>query len=393
VKNMRLKKSTLKTHSVSTSFAARACLVTLAAVFVIACGKEEEKVTKEVVRPVKIIELESRGESLARKYPGKVQAQKRVDLAFQVHGPLIELPVNEGQEVGEGDLLARIDPRDFRTVLRNAEGQLAKAKAALDLAQSEYKRVLSIRDEDPGAVSGSMIDQKREAVGRAEADITSVAAAVDAAKDQLSYTYLRAPFDGVVAKRHVDNFQEVRAKQAIVSLDDANVIEIIIDVPETIMATVKKDRPVSKIVVEFASAPGKEYPLTVKEYATRADPTTQTYRITLQMPRPEDLNVLPGMTATVVGYVPEETSSGDQFVVPALAVFADEAGQAHVWVVDKDSMKVQQRKVTTGELTGSKSIQILEGLKSGEMIATTGVTQLREGMQVSDLGELEGYKP
>jgi multidrug efflux system membrane fusion protein len=390
---MRLKKSTLKTHSVSTSFAARACLITLAAVFVIACGKEEEKAAKEVVRPVKIIELESRGESLARKYPGKVQAQKRVDLAFQVHGPLIELPVNEGQEVGEGDLLARIDPRDFRTVLRNAEGQLAKAKAALDLAQSEYKRVLSIRDEDPGAVSGSMIDQKREAVGRAEADITSVAAAVDAAKDQLSYTYLRAPFDGVVAKRHVDNFQEVRAKQAIVSLDDANVIEIIIDVPETIMATVKKDRPVSKIVVEFASAPGKEYPLTVKEYATRADPTTQTYRITLQMPRPEDLNVLPGMTATVVGYVPEETSSGDQFVVPALAVFADEAGQAHVWVVDKDSMKVQQRKVTTGELTGSKSIQILEGLKSGEMIATTGVTQLREGMQVSDLGELEGYKP
>jgi hypothetical protein len=74
-------------------------------------------------------------------------------------------------------------------------------------------------------------------------------------------------------------------------------------------------------------------------------------------------------------------------------VFADEAGQAHVWVVDKDTMKVRQQKVTTGELTGIDGIQILQGLKSGEVIARTGVTQLREGVQVRDLATLEGYKP
>jgi multidrug efflux pump subunit AcrA (membrane-fusion protein) len=83
---------------------------------------------------------------------------------------------------------------------------------------------------------------------------------------------------------------------------------------------------------------------------------------------------------------------GDRFVIPVIAVFADEVGVSHVWVVDKDTMKVQKRKVKTGELTGTDSIQILEGLQSGEKIATTGVAQLREGMQVRDLGELEGYK-
>ncbi len=98
------------------------------------------------------------------------------------------------------------------------------------------------------------------------------------------------------------------------------------------------------------------------------------------------------MTATVLGSPPTEERSDDRLAIPAIAVFADEAGVSHVWVVDKETMKVQKRKVTTGDLTGTDSIQILEGLQSGESIAITGVAQLREGMQVRDLGELEGYK-
>ena len=157
------------------------------------------------------------------------------------------------------------------------------------------------------------------------------------------------------------------------------------------MASVRKGGSAGA-VAEFAAAPGRQFPLTIKEYATRADPRTQTYQVTLQMPRPKGINILPGMTATVLGSPPVKERGGDRFVVPALAVFADEAGVSHVWVVDSDTMKVQKRKVTTGELAGTESIQILEGLESGEKIATTGVAQLREGMQVRDLSELEGYK-
>ena len=98
------------------------------------------------------------------------------------------------------------------------------------------------------------------------------------------------------------------------------------------------------------------------------------------------------MTATVHGSTSVEERGNDGFVIPAIAVFADEAGISHVWVVDKETMKVQKRKVKTGDLTGTAGIQILEGIGSGERIAITGVTQLREGMQVRDLGELEGYK-
>ena len=98
------------------------------------------------------------------------------------------------------------------------------------------------------------------------------------------------------------------------------------------------------------------------------------------------------MTATVHGSASMEEKGGDGFVIPAIAVFGDEAGISHVWVVDKETMKVQKRKVKTGDLTGTDSIEILEGLGPGERIAITGVAQLREGMQVRDLGELEGYR-
>jgi RND family efflux transporter MFP subunit len=140
-------------------------------------------------------------------------------------------------------------------------------------------------------------------------------------------------------------------------------------------------------VAEFAAAPGRQFPLTIKEYATRADPRTQTYQVTLQMPRPKGINILPGMTATVHGSPPVEQKGDDRFVVPAIAVFADEAGTSHVWVVDKDTMKVHKRKVTSGDLTGTDSIRIIDGLRPGEMIAVAGASQLREGMQVRAMGK------
>ena len=373
------------------SFLALCCLIALASLMFSSCGKEEKKAPpKKLVRPIKIFTVQSSEEVFQRRLPGKVRAAKRVDLAFQVGGPLIELPIQEGQAVRSGTLLARIDPKDFNVNLRNAEGQLAKAQAAVQLARTEYDRVLRIKKKDPGAVSQSMVDQRREGVNKARADMASLQAAVDDAENKLKYTYLRAPFDGVIARRYVDNFQEVRMKQPVVTLDDLSSVEILVDVPENIMAVIRAGK--AEAIAEFPSNPGRHYPVSLKEFATRADPATQTYQVVLTMPAPNDMRVLPGMTASVSGKAGARDTGAEHIVIPAIAVFADETGKPCVWVVNRETMKVAKRPVATGELAGSASIQVLEGLKPGDPIAVTGVAQLREGMQVRDLKELEGYR-
>ena len=373
-------------HSSNWTAPTMVCLIAVLAVLVTSCGKGEEKVTEEVIRPVKTMTVASSGAVSGLTLPGKVRAARRVELAFKVvGGRLIKLPIEgkEGEYVKKGELLARIDPKDFQVEIQSAEGKLTQAMATLELAESQYARVQRIRKKDPGAVSGAMVDRRREAVNRAQGQIKSLKALVDDAKNRLNYTYLRAPFSGVIAKRFVDNFQDVKPKQPIVSLEDISHVEILVDVPENVMAIAREEgeRAVSAIA-EFPTAPGKQYPLQLKEYATKADPATQTYQVVLQMPQPEGINIFPGMTATVVLSTSGEEAHETPILIPAIAVVADPGGKSYVWVVEPKDMTVHKREVKVGSLTGSENIIIQEGLKGGEKIAVAGVLKLQEGMKV-----------
>lgn len=366
-------------------------LILFSVVFINSCTKEKTEIEKKIVtRPVKIMTLTEICEISTRKFPGKVRASQRVDLAFQVPGPLIKLPLKEGQHVGKGELLAQINPKDFQINLKQAQGQLAMARASVERAQSDYERILRIKNEDPGATSQAMVDQRRAALDIAKAEITSLEAAVEGAKDKLSYTCMRAPFSGVIAKRYVNNFAEVQAKQPIVSLQDISHVEILIDIPENVVANIKEKN--SSTFAEFTADPGKFYKLEYKEIGTEADPMTLTYQVVLTMKSPKGINIFPGMTANVLAKAEMGECDSRTYVIPAICVFADEAGNPNVWVVDSDKMTVHMRKVATGNLTGEDSIQILKGLAYGEKIATSGVSMLREGMKVRDFDELEAYK-
>ena len=198
-------------------------------------------------------------------------------------------------------------------------------------------------------------------------------------------TFLKAPFDGLVARRYVDNFTEVRAKEPIVSFQDVSRVEVLVDVPEMTMATIREGGK-GAATAEFAAAPGKRFDLSMKEFATDADARTQTYQVVLEMRQPKGIAILPGMTATVTG---RAAAAGEEapVIVPASAVFANETGGSQVWIIDRESLTATMRKVATGELTGSEEIRDrLEGVEPGETIAVTGVTQLRQGDQGSRPG-------
>ena len=153
------------------------------------------------------------------------------------------------------------------------------------------------------------------------------------------------------------------------------------DVPESIIAGLTEFPEPGKEVgtVTFDAAPDRSFPVSLREIATRADPTTQTYKARLITPIPKDINVLPGMTATYLTATGPKTENGG-FVVPKTAV-ADLDNNPIVWLVDMDSMTVSKRTVKINEQT-KDSVEIVEGLKNGERIVETGVGLLEEGDKV-----------
>ena len=376
----------LSTKPLSTS---AVCLMAMLYAMLAACSEKTEEAPREIIRPVKTMTVADIGDLGGLSYPGTVRASQRVELAFkEIGGRLIELPIEgrEGQGVEKDELLARIDPKDFETSLRNVEGRLKETQAALKLAKSEFARVKRIQDQDPGAVSAADIDRKREAVNATEGRIRSLRAEVEDAKNMLSYTYLKAPFSGLIANRYVDNFQNIEPKQPILRLEDISSVEVLVGLPERVVSVAQAaESRVEDLIVAFAqfpAAPNQQFELQLKEYATRADPATQTYQVVLQMTQPESLNILPGMTATVTLTIGGGSTPDKLVIIPAIAVLAEPSGKNFVWIVNTEELTVRKQEVKVGGISGSENIDVLDGLEGGETIAVAGILKLKEGMKV-----------
>jgi RND family efflux transporter MFP subunit len=343
-------------------------------VIILLCGCADRAPTERepVVRPAKVMVVGGTGEMGSRSFPGRVQASDQVDLSFRVAGPLIEFPVGEGDLVRSGQLLARLDPRDFRI-------RLDAARAEMERTDADFRRYSALYERD--AVSRAQLDQARAARDVAKARL-------DDAEAAFQDTNLKAPFTARIGETFVENFQDVQAREPILSLVEVTRVEIEVDIPENLIARFRASDGIGRVTARFDAAPDQEFDATVAEIAAQADPRTQTFRATLSLPQPEGINVLPGMSAIVVRYPPpgEEV----RIAVPAIAVFADEAGVSHVWVVDPGSNAVKSRRVTTGDLTGTDSIVISGGLAPGETIAISATTQLRDGMTIRPVEEVSG---
>jgi len=346
------------------------------------CEKAPEK--KEIVRPVYAVQVGSDADRTGRSFPGRARAHQEVDLSFRVSGPLIELPNDVvGREYSKGEVIARIDPREYEVKLQDVQGKLERARSAVKRAQGEYERELKIFKQDPGATSKTLGDRKRDQRDQAAGDVKSLEASLQAAKDDLEYTYLKAPFDGVVTAKYAENFQDVRAKERVVRLLDNSRIQMVVDIPETMISRLPE---VESLWVVFDAFPNREIPAEIYEVGTEASLTTRTYPVTLVMDPPDDIEILPGMAGRAFGKLRSDQNGGHLPVVPASAVFTpDDQKQSYVWVIDKATGVVTRRKVATGNLANN-GIEIRDGLKAGEWVATAGVHSLKEGQKVRIIG-------
>ena len=347
--------------------AIRVFTVTFLLLLITACDNAPEPAESPPLRLVRTLEITPPDADFWREFPGVVEAAQKADLSFRVSGNLKKMPVKEGDMVRKEQLLAQLDDTDYKI-------QQKSRRAEYDQVSSDYNRGRSLVEK--GLISRADFDKLK-------AQEESAKSALDAANKNLEYTSIRAPFAGRIAKRYVENFEEVSAKEPIFSLQDLSSMAIKVDVPESVMIQVQRGAK-PEVYATFEQIAGKQFPLTLKEVASKPDENSKTYEVTFTMPPVEGFNILPGMSLTVRGKPPQNGALAEKSItVPAHAVLEDSEGR-YVYVVRKSAEGhgvVEKRVVKTGELS-RLGLAITAGLEVGDHVVTAGMSKMVNGLEV-----------
>ena len=335
-------------------------------VFVLAAlmSCSQPPVKEQGPRPVKLTEVTSLN-LVEKSFSGVVSPDQFSDLAFKMSGPLISLKVDEGQKVRVGQVVAEIDPQDFKweyeakkASFQTAEAQLQRAKKLL--SKQEYETT--------------------------EASYSNAKAAFEYAQNQLEQTKLRAPFDGFIQKKYVENYQKVQAGQGIVCLINPNKLQIQYTMPETNITYFSTPY---QIYVEFDNYKGIRFKAKVKEYV-EASPDGSGVPVFLYIDDPEfNLNkykVAVGFSCRVVLHIESASFNEGAVLAPLSAIVAsEENNDKFVFVYNAQSQKVERRQIEESGLVGKDNVIITKGLKAGDQVVSAGATRLVEGQQVKVL--------
>ena len=328
----------------------------------------EKSAEATVIRPVPTAVVQASPGDCTRMFPGKVRANRRVELAFSVPGLLEQLNAGEGRSIRKGEILARLDQRDYRYALDAASARCANA--ARELARfnnlRRQKVVTDVECEDT---------ETAHDIAVAELHIREKA---------FEDTVLHAPFGGIVVRRYVENHEHVQAGQAIVSFQDISLIEVVIQMPERLLAHGGTDA-LKALQVCFDADSERWFNAAIREYSAESDSVTQTYDVVVALTPPPDLKVFPGMTATVKARIANSpgTPQPDGYTtrIPVEALCSGVDGKSYVWVIDPAGGKPRRRQVEAADLYGDYVV-IRSGLQIGEHVAVAGLHTLRESLLV-----------
>ncbi|WP_066016690.1 efflux RND transporter periplasmic adaptor subunit [Endozoicomonas atrinae] len=328
------------------------------------CNQEQPE-QEEMLRPVRSIVVDSPESGWVKEFPATVDAVQKANLSFRVAGKLEDILVKEGELVKEGDEIARLDQVDFEIKLKDRQ-------ASYDVAKADYDRARKLIEK--GAIARAELDNLK-------AKVSTASSQLQAAQQELDYTILRAPFNGRVARRYIDNYEEVSAKQEIISLQDTSALLVEMELPESVLIRSRNHKGDYTFHARFSSIPDRLFPLTLRETSTQADESTQTYTMTFAMPAIENRLVLPGMS--VVVRAEQKSPRSDIILIPAYAVMEDKNGRFVYLVNDEgnETGSITRKTVTTGKLS-KQGIIIESGLAIGDRVVTAGMSQMSEGMKV-----------
>ncbi|WP_245500799.1 efflux RND transporter periplasmic adaptor subunit [Rhizobium sp. BK251] len=341
----------------------------LAAAALAGCSEDTAE-TKEIIRPVKVLEIAKADDTRALEYSGYVRARTEMNLGFRVNGKVIARLVDIGERVKPDDVLARVDSTDYGLAVNSAEANLAAAQKQVettDLARTRAEQLYA-KNVAPKSQLEEATLASEQAVSTRDAAISSL----QQARNQVGYTELKSDKSGIVTAIAADVGQVVSAGTPVLAVAVDGEKEVQIAVPETDIAQFS---PGKMVKVRFWSHDALLLDGKVREVAGSADQQSRTFAVRVSLP--EDPRILLGMTATI-----EATGdNGGGFVSVPLSALAEKNGEQIVWLVDRGAGTVHARVIKISDFTGD-GVHVAEGLRQGDLVVAAGTQFMAENMKV-----------
>ena len=326
------------------------------------------------VRPVRAVTVERQAEGETVSLTGHVRAKDQVSLAFRIDGRMFERPVNVGDVLKAGQLVAKLDPQIQQNSLNTAQANLASLEAVITQARLTFARQEHLVKN--GWTSVAKFDEAKQKLETTQGQIDAAQAQLRTAQEQLSYTVLTADGPGAVTKVGAEPGEVVQAGKMIVQVARQGGRDAVFDVPEQLMRTGPRDPLVQ---IALTNDPTLRATGRVREVAPQADATTRTWQVKVGIIDPPQ-----GMQlgSTVTGRIKLAAPPGVE--VPASAL-TEANGRPAVWVVDPHNKTVSLREVDILRHDPA-TVVISQGLETGDLVVTAGVQTLRPGQKVQILG-------
>jgi RND family efflux transporter MFP subunit len=345
-------------------------LVLLACLLLQACSKPVP--AEEPVRAVKVLTVGLDAMQSGAEYAGEVRSRVESRLGFRVGGKLLRRPVEMGQHVKAGELLAQLDPQDFKLAADGARAQLAAATTNRDLALADSKRYKDLRDQN--FISAAELERRDTALKAAQAQVDQAQAQLAGLGNQTGYANLVADVAGVVTSVDAEPGQVLAAGTPILRIAQDGPRDVVFAVPEDKVGKLKVG---SQVLVQ-AWAEQKSASAIVREVAASADPVTRTFTVKVGLNGPETWPL--GSTVTVAPKALDR--SGPSVIKLPTSALQHDGEKAAVWVLEKATMTVRLQPIVITTADGNEVV-VSQGLEPGMQVVSVGAHVLNPGQKVT----------
>ena len=348
--------------------------------FLSAC-KDEATVTEKPIKAVKTITISEGAKANSRQISGVVKTSGESILSFRVGGRVGSVDVNIGDKVKKGQVLAKLEQKEYNLAVQSAKAELASAKADLLQKSDDLKRQQNLKKQD--FVAQSAVDQAKAGFSAAKSSVDVASAKLKNAQNDLSDTILKAPFDGSIAKRSIEPFVEIAAGKEVFELQNEDGYKVEVLMPETLISDINQGDVVS---VTFSTLSDTTIKGKISEIGAKAE-TGNAFPVKVELS--EDVEgIRSGMTAQV-SFNFGESKEASVYLIPVSALDVrvpkelgkTVKGQAPIFILNKEKGIVEKRMITIRDIRGNE-FEAIDGLNGGETVIVAGVPFLSEGQKV-----------